>query len=161
MVDYRNQAIYKVSDLYKLAKSKLNTGKQSTWAAPPKYHGISRENLAAYKYRLLVAKEQRMKFSFGSSDWMSVHYSIGAAQCLRDHFRQHILEDAIFTADSWSTLVAASLAMNISLVALRNLIIRISKLSASRFVSTLFTLSNPLLESLDLWDACLRWLKSS
>ena len=83
---------------------------------------------------MLVSKEQRLSFSFGASDWMSIHYSIGAAQCLKDYFKQDLLDDAVFTANSWSTLVAVSLAMNISLSNLRSLIMNISYLSAHRYI---------------------------
>jgi pimeloyl-ACP methyl ester carboxylesterase len=75
--------------------------------------------------------ESKLSFSFGHSDWLTLHYLLGNAKCLQELIKEYFLKDCQFLGSSWGALVATCMALDLDVNQLSTVLEKIS-LSSQR-----------------------------
>ena len=81
----------------------------------PKYKiGAKREDILSFNHKIGARNNPKLSFSF-SGNSSNPMYEIGAAQCIREHISNHILDDAIFMGSGTGALIAMAMAKDLHL----------------------------------------------
>lgn len=89
----------------------------------------------------------KVSFSFSGRSWL-VFYELGVAQTLRDHVKQHILDECVFLGASSGALVAAAMALDLDLQYTKNVMKERALAASKRLFGPISGMSRVLKNSL-------------
>ncbi len=144
-IHYRNKVISNADKVYDKLYSRMASMLEKK--GPPKFLGASREHLQRFKFIPGYPMKHHLSFSFGYADRVSIHYQLGAAQCLKDLLKQNVLESSQFLGSGWGGVVAVALAAELDLGVLKRALYDIHFMSEEKVVGPLGHLTE-ILESM-------------
>ncbi len=140
---YRNQAILQCERVYnRLAQS--IAPRLSEHLSPPKFMGASIQDLSKFKVIPGHSLQQNLSFSFGYADMVSVHYSLGTAQFLKEHIKRNVLDSATMLGSSWGVLAAVALAIDADMNIVRDKLFDIMAMNEKNLTGSIGHLSHIL-----------------
>ena len=119
-------------------------------ALPSKNEFVGVERTTLEKYKIHAGGIQRpcLSFSFSGSYWM-LSYQLGAAQCLKDYIKPHLLNDCIFLGSSSGSIIASLLALQVDLVQFKDYIISATVNHAQRFLGPVCSIEDIIRQYLE------------